>query len=70
MYLCVPFKCWCEMDSEEFVCFILVEDRFGLILEVNVLISKKYSEGGRVTFCAVWVASEGTFIYTKSHTGP
>ena len=58
------------MDSKVFVCFVLVEDRYGLVLEGNVLVFEKYSKGRGVTFCVVRVASEDAFIDAKSHTCP
>ena len=61
------------MDTKVFICFILVKDRYGpygLVPKGNVLISKECSKGRRIVFCAVWVTGEGTFIDSKSYTGP
>ena len=58
------------MDFKIFICFTLVKDRYRLVSEGDVLISKKDGKGGGIAFCAAWIACEGTFIDTKSHTGP
>ena len=50
------------MDSKVFTCFVLMKDRYGLVLGSNILVSKKYSEGRTIAYCANWDTSEGAFI--------
>ena len=47
-----------------------MKDRYGLVAEDDVLISKICDKSKRIVFCAVWIAGECTFIYIKSHTCP
>ena len=48
-----------------------MKDRYRLVLESNILISKECNEGRRVAFCTVRITScDSTFVDAKSHIDP
>ena len=47
-----------------------MKDRYRLVLEGDVLISKQCSKSKGVTFCMVWITIEGIFVDAYFHTNP